>query len=147
MSRLDNAVDRLNEAIKLYITKLTRDSPRRADGRRAMEIISFTINLEHIGDIIDKNLCELAAKKIKKRYQFSAEGAAELTASTSASVENLQAAFGIFMTGDVEAARRLLRRESPSCGRPSSPPPTGISNGCARAGRRAWRPRRCTSTS
>jgi len=36
-----------------------------------MEIVSFTINLEHIGDIIDKNLCELAAKKIKRRYQFS----------------------------------------------------------------------------
>ena len=79
VSRLDNAVDRLNEAIKLYITKLTRDALDERDGRRAMEIISFTINLEHIGDIIDKNLCELAAKKIKKRYQFSAEGAAELT--------------------------------------------------------------------
>ncbi len=26
VSRLDNVVDRLNEAIKLYITKLTRDS-------------------------------------------------------------------------------------------------------------------------
>ena len=32
-----------------------------------MEIISFAINLEHIGDIIDKNLMELAAKKIKRR--------------------------------------------------------------------------------
>ena len=79
VSRLDNAVDRLNEAIKLYITKLTRDALDEGDGRRAMEIISFTINLEHIGDIVDKNLCELAAKKIKKRYQFSAEGAAELS--------------------------------------------------------------------
>ena len=32
-----------------------------------MEIVSFAINLEHIGDIIDKNLCELAIKKIKRR--------------------------------------------------------------------------------
>ncbi len=80
VSRMDNVVDRLNEAIKLYITKLTRDSLDEREGRRAMEIVSFTINLEHIGDIIDKNLCELAAKKIKRRYQFSAEGAAELTA-------------------------------------------------------------------
>jgi phosphate:Na+ symporter len=75
VSRMDNIVDRLNEAIKLYITKLTRDSLDEREGRRAMEIISFTINLEHIGDIIDKNLCELAVKKIKRRYQFSAEGA------------------------------------------------------------------------
>ncbi len=32
VSRLDNVVDRLNEAIKLYITKLTRELARRARG-------------------------------------------------------------------------------------------------------------------
>jgi hypothetical protein len=47
---MDNAVDRLDEAIKLYVTKTTRESLDEGDGRRAMEIISFTINLEHIGD-------------------------------------------------------------------------------------------------
>ncbi len=94
VSHMENIVDRLNEAIKLYITKLTRDSLDEREGRRAMEIISFTINLEHIGDIIDKNLCELAAKKIKRRLQFSAEGAAELTAFHKRVCESLQAAFG-----------------------------------------------------
>jgi phosphate:Na+ symporter len=112
VSRLDNVADRLNEAIKLYITKLTRDSLDEREGRRAMEIVSFTINLEHIGDIVDKNLCELAAKKIKRRYQFSAEGAAELTAFHKRVVESLQSAFGIFMTGDVEAAKKLLREKA-----------------------------------
>ena len=53
---MDNVVDRLDDAIKLYVTKLTRDSLDEREGRRAMEIVSFTINLEHIGDIIDKNL-------------------------------------------------------------------------------------------
>jgi phosphate:Na+ symporter len=74
-----------------------------------MEIISFTINLEHIGDIIDKNLCELATKKIKRRYRFSPEGAAELAEFHKLILNCLQAAFGIFMTGDVEAARKMLR--------------------------------------
>ncbi|MFZ0777031.1 MAG: Na/Pi cotransporter family protein [Xanthobacteraceae bacterium] len=112
VSRMDNIVDRLNEAIKLYITKLTRDSLDEREGRRAMEIISFTINLEHIGDIIDKNLCELAVKKIKRRYQFSAEGTAELTGFHKRVCDSLQAAFGIFMTGDVAAAHKLLREKS-----------------------------------
>jgi phosphate:Na+ symporter len=112
VSRRDNVVDRLTEAIKLYLTKLTRDSLDEPEGRRAMEIVSFTINLEHIGDIIDKNLCQLAAKKIKRSYQFSAEGAAELTAFHKRVCESLQAAFGIFMRGDVDAARRLLREKS-----------------------------------
>jgi phosphate:Na+ symporter len=112
VSRLDNVVDRLDEAIKLYITKLTRDSLDDREGHRAMEIISFTINLEQIGDIIDKNMCQLALKKIKRGYQFSPEGAAELTAFHKRICESLQAAFGIFMTGDVEAARRLVREKA-----------------------------------
>ncbi len=112
VSRLDNVVDRLDEAIKLYITKLTRNSLDEREARRAMEIVSFTINLEYIGDIIDKNLCERAAKKIKRRYQFSSEGAAELSAFHKRVCESLQAAFGIFMTGDVEGARRLIREKA-----------------------------------
>ena len=44
---MDNVVDKLDEAIKLYITRLTRGSLDEREGRRAMEIISFSINLEH----------------------------------------------------------------------------------------------------
>jgi phosphate:Na+ symporter len=112
VERKDDIVDKLNEAIKLYITRLTRDSLDDSEGHRAMEIVSFTINLEHIGDIIDKNLCELAIKKIKGRYQFSPEGAAELTGFHKRTIESLQAAFGIFMTGNIEAARKLLRTKT-----------------------------------
>jgi len=111
VSRMDNIVDRLTEAIKLYIARLTRGSLDEREGRRAMEIVSFAINLEHIGDIIDKNLCELAIKKIKRRYQFSPEGAAELTTFHKRICESLQVAFGVFMTGDVAAARRLIREK------------------------------------
>jgi phosphate:Na+ symporter len=112
VSRMDNIVDRLTEAIKLYVARLTRGSLDEPEGRRAMEIVSFAINLEHAGDIIDKNLCELAVKKIKRRYQFSAEGAAELTTFHKRICESLQIAFGVFMTGDVEAARRLIREKA-----------------------------------
>ena len=112
VSQMDNIVDRLTEAIKLYIARLTRGSLDEGEGRRAMEIASFAINLEHVGDIIDKNLCELALKKIKRRYQFSPEGAAELTAFHKRICESLQAAFGVFMTGEVEAARRLIREKA-----------------------------------
>ena len=67
---MDDAVDKLDEAVKLYVTKLTRESLGERDGQRAMEIISFSINLEHVGDIIDKNLMELASKKIKRKLVF-----------------------------------------------------------------------------
>jgi phosphate:Na+ symporter len=112
ISRMDNTVDKLDEAIKLYVTRITRESLDERDGRRAMEIISFTINLEHIGDIIDKNLMELAAKKIKHTYQFSKEGAAELTYFHQRIIENLKLAFGVFMSGDVKVARKLIEEKS-----------------------------------
>jgi phosphate:Na+ symporter len=108
IERMDNAVDRLHESIKLYVTEITRESLDGANGRRAMEIIAFSINLEHIGDIIDKNLMELAAKKIKHKYKFSPEGAAELEALHARVVGNLTLALGVFMSADAGIARRLL---------------------------------------
>ncbi|MBN8971723.1 MAG: Na/Pi cotransporter family protein [Rhizobiales bacterium] len=112
VSRMDNGVDRLDEAIKLYVTKLTRGSLDEREGQRAMEIISFAINLEHIGDIVDKNLCELATKKIKHRFQFSPEGAAELSEFHRRTMESLRIAFGVFMSGDVTEARKLLAEKT-----------------------------------
>jgi phosphate:Na+ symporter len=112
VSRMDNTVDRLDEAIKLYLTKLTRGSLEEHEGRRATEIISFVINLEHIGDIIDKNLCEVAAKKIRRKLQFSNEGAAELTAFHKSVIESLKSAFGIFMSGNIAEARKLIAAKS-----------------------------------
>ena len=112
VSRTDNIVDRLHEAIKLYVTNVTRGSLDEREGRRAMEIISFTINLEHVGDIIDKNLCEVAAKKIKRRLQFSADGAAELTAFHKRVMDSLKIAFAVFMSGDVTEARKLIAEKA-----------------------------------
>jgi phosphate:Na+ symporter len=108
VSRMDNSVDNLDEAIKLYVTKLTRGSLDEREGQRAMEIISFAINLEHMGDIIDKNLSELATKKIKRRFQFSPEGAEVLSAFHKRTADSLRIAFGVFMSGDVNEARKLL---------------------------------------
>jgi phosphate:Na+ symporter len=112
VTRMDNAVDRLTEAIKLYLTKLTSTSLDEREGRRAMEIISFSINLEHIGDIIDKNLDELAAKKVRRKLQFSNDGAAEITAFHKTIVESLRMAFGVFMSGDIGEARKLLAKKA-----------------------------------
>jgi phosphate:Na+ symporter len=112
VSRMDNSVDNLDEAIKLYVTKLTRGSLDEREGQRAMEIVSFAINLEHMGDIIDKNLSELATKKIKRRFQFSLEGAEELSAFHKRTMESLRIAFGVFMSGDVNEARKLLAEKA-----------------------------------
>jgi phosphate:Na+ symporter len=108
ISRMDDAVDSLNEAVKLYVTRMTRDSLDDRDGYRAMEIISFSMNLEHVGDIIDKNLMDLAAKKIRRGIIFSKEGEADLVEFHQQVVDNLKLAVGIFMSGDMNIARQLI---------------------------------------
>jgi phosphate:Na+ symporter len=108
ISRMDDALDSLNEAVKLYVTRMTRDSLDDRDGYRAMEIISFSINLEHVGDIIDKNLMDLASKKIRRGITFSKEGEADLVEFHQQVVDSLRLSVGIFMSGDIEVARQLI---------------------------------------
>jgi phosphate:Na+ symporter len=110
--RMDNRVDRLDEAIKLYLTRLSRGSLDEREARRAMEIISFTLNLEHVGDILDKNLSELAVKRIKRGLSFPPEGAAEIEAFHGRVLESLRLAMAVFISGDVADARRLLREKA-----------------------------------
>jgi phosphate:Na+ symporter len=93
------------------VIKITRQSLDDREGRRAFEIMAFAINLEHIGDIIDKNLMELATKKIKNRLKFSDEGAAELQTFHRRVLDNLKLALGIFISGDVKIARQLIEEK------------------------------------
>jgi phosphate:Na+ symporter len=108
ISRMDDAVDSLNRAVKLYVTRMTRDSLDDRDGYRAMEIVSFSINLEHVGDIIDKNLMDLASKKIRRGITFSKEGETDLIEFHQQVVDSLKLAVGIFMSGDMNIARQLI---------------------------------------
>ena len=108
ISRMDDAVDSLNEAVKMYVTRLTRDSLDDRDAYRSMEIVSFSINLEHVGDIIDKNLMDLASKKIRRGITFSKEGETDLVEFHRQVQDSLKLAVGIFMSGDMSVARRLI---------------------------------------
>ena len=111
IQRDDDIVDALHEAIKLYLTRLSREELDPGESQRIVEILTFTTNLEHIGDIIDKNLMELAAKKSKDGTVFSADGMAELEAMHAQVLENLKLALSVFMTGDVRLARRLIEQK------------------------------------
>ena len=105
--RMDDVLDRLNHAIKTYLTGLDAESTSDADQRRIEQILAFTINLEHAGDVVDKNLLDHAAKLLKRNIILSQEQREELAATISRLVTNLRAAASVFMTEDVRAARAL----------------------------------------
>jgi phosphate:Na+ symporter len=105
---LDNEVDRRQEEVKLYLTRLTRQTLSEADARRAFDLILFTTNLEHVGDIIDKSLLELAAKKQRLKVEFSPAGWGEIRSLHTRVVEQMRLAMTVFMTGDMSMARELV---------------------------------------
>ncbi len=108
VERMDDVVDRLHEAIKHYVIRVSREQLDDSDSRRTIDVLTFTTNLEHIGDIIDKNLMELAAKKIKHGLRFSDEGFAEIARMHERLSDNLALALNVFMSADVRMARQLL---------------------------------------
>jgi phosphate:Na+ symporter len=109
LAAMDDTLDRLHTAIKLHLTAISReDGLSEVDAKRCSDILAFTINLEHVGDILDKSLRELAAKKIKQRLTFSEEGLREIAAMHQSLLDNLHLATSVFMLGDLQAARSLL---------------------------------------
>jgi phosphate:Na+ symporter len=105
---LDDVLDRLNGAIKVYLTGLDPDSLDDHDNRRLAEILAFTTNLEHAGDIVEKGLVAIAAKRLKRGLAFSTEGQAEIRAMLERLTANVHSGAAVFMTDDVRAARALL---------------------------------------
>jgi len=108
----DDDVDILDREIKLYLTKLSQEGLTGEQARREMEIITFTNNLENIGDVIDKNLMELAKKKIKNQLSFSHKGLTEILEFHQKVMENFELGVSAFTSGDVELAHKLLRHKT-----------------------------------
>ena len=108
---MDNAVDSLHEAIKLYVTEASRESLSNDESQRVTNVLTFTTDLEHIGDIIE-NLMEMVAKKIRKKMRFSDDGLKELIEIHERVANNLKLALGTFMSGDVNLAKQLLAEKA-----------------------------------
>lgn len=104
----DDKVDDLYQAIKFYLAKLAqRDlDPKEAD--RYMQILTFSTNLEHVGDIIEKSLMELARKKVKAGERFSGEGWAEIKSFHAEVLVNMRSSQTIFLSEDSKLARQLI---------------------------------------
>ncbi|WP_321922441.1 Na/Pi cotransporter family protein [Paraburkholderia guartelaensis] len=104
----DDTVDVLHDAIKRYVTELTREPLSEEDRRWASDIMTAVINLEHIGDIIDKNLLEIAQKKIKMQLSFSAEGTEELRMLHDSVIDSFRRAQALLVSGRTQTAAQLI---------------------------------------
>jgi phosphate:Na+ symporter len=107
-ARMDNVLDRLDTAIKEYLTSIDIDALDDVDHRRLSEILAFTTNIEHAGNIVEKSLMSLAAKRIKRGVSFSETSRHEIREMMDRLMSNARGAAAVFMTEDPRVARQLL---------------------------------------
>src|SRR5690242_684037 len=105
--RIDDVLDKLNTAIKAYVTALDGDALSDADIRRAREILAFATNIEQAGDIVARNLLGIANRLDKRGLAFSETGRDELLSMIDRLIANIRTAASLFMSGDERAARLL----------------------------------------
>ena len=109
---LDDQVDGIYSAIKYYLTKISREALGEEESRRWTDIISFTINMEHIGDIIERILIDIEDKKIKPGRSFSEAGMAEICELHARLLDNLRLSMSVFLNGNVRDAQKLLEEKA-----------------------------------
>ncbi|WP_439684309.1 Na+/phosphate symporter [Cupriavidus oxalaticus] len=110
--RIDNEVDDLYTAIKLYLTRISLEALDERDGQRWTEIISLTINLEHAGDIIERILLDTKDKKIAHNLMFSEAGMEEIAEMHARLVANLRLGLSVFLNGDLKSAQALMAEKA-----------------------------------
>jgi phosphate:Na+ symporter len=109
---MDDTVDDLYTAIKFYLTQISREALSEREGKRWTDIVSFTINMEQIGDIIERVLQDVEDKKIRKNRSFSEAGMAEICHLHERLQSNLRLAMSVFLDGHLRDAEKLLEEKA-----------------------------------
>jgi phosphate:Na+ symporter len=109
LRRLDDDVDALYSAVKLYLAQVRREALSEHDNRRWAEIIELAVNLEQAGDIIERMLGKVQDQKTAQRHSFSDSGLEELASLHGQLLANLRLGLSVFLSGDKESAKQLLR--------------------------------------
>ena len=112
LRQMDDTVDELYTAIKLYLTQISREALSERESRRWTDVVSFTINMEQIGDIIERILQDVEDKKVRKNRSFSDAGMTEICHLHEKLLANLRLGMSVFLEGHVSEARQLLEEKA-----------------------------------
>ncbi|MGM3174374.1 Na/Pi cotransporter family protein [Dickeya lacustris] len=107
--KLDDDVDVLYNAIKLYLAQIEKAGLHERDSQRWAEVIEMALSLEQAGDIIERVVCDLDDQAPNGLRGFSAQGLNELNALYDLLMNNLRLGMSVFLSSDVTSAKRLRR--------------------------------------
>ncbi|MGA9015356.1 MAG: Na/Pi cotransporter family protein [Acetobacteraceae bacterium] len=106
--RLDDVLDRLNTAIKGYLTALDPEDLSESDHRRLSQVLVFATNLEAAADVVDRDVMGQLAKRLKRGAPLTEPEQAEARRLLERLGATVRAAAAVFMTEDPRAARQLM---------------------------------------
>lgn len=106
--KIDKKIDTLNKEIKLYLVRLTDESLTDGQSARVVNLIALVSDIENIGDVIDKNILNLAQKKSRLKLTFSIQGWEELKEFHQMVVENFELALSAFSLNNKELAQKVI---------------------------------------
>jgi len=108
LQKLDWHVNAIHSSVKLYVAEVNRGKLTAEQAERSMELVSFAVNLERAGDLVAKNLLELALELQENNISFSKEGLKELTWMHDRVLANMELALNVLVSADVASARELI---------------------------------------
>ena len=111
MKVMDRKIDILNREIKLYLVRLTDEPLSEAQNARVVNLIALVSDIENIGDIIDRNILNLAQKKSSLKVSFSDEGWKDVKEFHQLVVDNFEMALSAFSLSNFELAQKVVQNK------------------------------------
>ena len=108
----ENWLDHLNRQVKLYLTKLSEQGLTEEQSQREHALLTLINDLENIGDIVDRNLLDLARKKIYKGLRFSDRGLEEIVELHHHVFKNFHRVISAFTSQDVPLAQQVIKEKT-----------------------------------
>ncbi|MCH7732008.1 MAG: Na/Pi cotransporter family protein [Candidatus Marinimicrobia bacterium] len=108
----EERIDFLEEKVSHFLIKITRQELSDDDANEAFAMMSVAKDLESIGDIIDKTIIPLIAKKQVLTEDFSKQGKEEIIAfhiKVSKQISRINEAISTF---DIEKASNVMAKEA-----------------------------------
>jgi phosphate:Na+ symporter len=104
----DNIIDKNQEELISYTSKLLGQELSDRESNKCVTILKIGNEIEHIGDLISKNIMNYAEKKIKQSYFFSKEGFHEIKKYHETIFSNIKEVEAALSTMDRDIAGDLL---------------------------------------
>jgi len=107
----DDQVDEIGVNVTNFLARLTQEGASVQISHRVMALFYITHELEHIGDIVSKNLMNYVRKKINDNLAFSQAGLNDINQFHQEVVASLEMALATIATWDLGLARRLAEKK------------------------------------